>query len=392
MLKWFGAGVGCTTAIAFGLYSLHNGGSNDPAPSNVSFELPLERDDSAPVAGGMDVAPRPVIVHRGSAPTQTATKYGTVRIIPSNGKAERRKSAVAAKVGSSQTAVGNGWTLRFVSSGSTASAPKATRTRTAGSNNERTALAKSIQQEMRRAGCSTKIYTHGYWDNTTRTAAIRFVRNRNSAIPTSRPDEALLSMLKNYRGSQCGLSTVAKRPAPQRRVRLKQPPRLATRSQNNAITTGWITQTSPARMAGEYANRRRTTYANAIRPSSGRTSLRVAPSTSADAASRNYLANGRMALGARSYSGQGQPAAPQGIAPLTVRPNGTFGPTDLSRGDNYIAPRYDAERAEALRQELREAQRRAKKANARKRRTAKRRYYRRRRSSNWRAQAFSPER
>ncbi len=392
MLKWFGAGVGCTTAVAFGLYALHNSGNTDQKQSDISFELPLERDSSAPASGAIAVPPSPTIVHRGSAPTQTAAEYGTVRITSSNGRAETSRSAVATSAGSSQTPVGNGWTLRFVSSAPATAAVSSARTSPASGRNERTALAKSIQRELKRVGCSTKIYAHGYWDKTTRAAAVRFVRNRNSAIPTNSPDVALLSMLQNYQGSQCGVSTIARRPAPQRQIRLKQPPRLATRSQRNAITTGWVTQTSPATTTGEYANRRQTTYANAVRPSSGRTSLQVAPNTGLNTTGGNYLANGRMALGARPYTRQGQPASPQGIAPLTIRPNGTFGPTDLNRGENYIAPRYDSERAEALRQELRDARRRAKRANARKRRAAKRRYYRRRRSSNWRARAFTSDR
>ncbi|MEM9358840.1 MAG: hypothetical protein AAGB04_21880 [Pseudomonadota bacterium] len=389
MLKWFGAGVGCTTAVAFGFYALHNGGNNVQAPTDISFELPLERDDSAPASSRVDITPSPTIVRRGSAPTQTAAKYGTVHIVSSNSRTDQKKSTVAAKIGSSQTPVGNGWTLRFVSS---ASRTSSARTTPINDNNERTDLARNIQQEMKRAGCSTKIYAHGYWDKTTRAAAVRFVRNRNSAIPTNRPDEALLSMLKNYRGAQCGASTIARRLVPQRQIRLKQPPRLATRSQSNAITTGWVTRTSPTRTAGEYANQRQTTYANAIRPSSGRTSLQVTPNTGLERANRSYLANGRMALGARPYPEQAQPTSPQGFAPLTIRPNGTFGPTDVNRGEGYIAPRYDSERAEALRQELRDARRRAKKANARKRRAARRRYYRRRRGNNWRAQAFSPDR
>ena len=98
-----------------------------------------------------------------------------------------------------------------------------------------------------------------------------------------------------------------------------------------------------------------------------------------------------MALGARPYARSDEPATGQQVAPLAVSPNNSFGPTDLNRGDNFVAPRYDAERSEALQRDTREAKRRARQAKARSRRAARRRYYRRRTRSNWRARAFATD-
>ena len=399
MLKWFGAGVGCTGAVAFGFYALHVEGDKPIAPPVGNLELPLEREDKAIAPGATKAV---ATLHNRTTndafrpSTRPGGNPGTVRIVTPTRK---RAQNTARQTQSSPPAatVGNGWTLRFVSSSSARLTTAARNSGSAsGSDQEptRTALARNIQQEMKRAGCSSKIYTHGYWDKATRSAAVRFVRNRNSAIPTARPDEALLSMLKNYRGTRCGAVQIV-RPRTSRPARLKQPPRLVSRASRTAITTGWATRTSPIAQHRVNREQQGTTYVSSstVRPSSGRTALQGPLPSHVDAQRQpGYSANGRMALGARSsYSQPGGPGLPPRTVPLAVNPGASFGPTDTNQTDGYLAPRYDEERAAALNRALSESKRRARKANVRKRRAARRRSYRRRRNRSWRKNVFAAD-
>lgn len=387
MLKWFGAGVGCAGAVGMGLYALSVENNKPSTPSTTSLELPLEREDvsNGPARTAFFVPPLgqsdQSAIGRQSA--VLGPKPKTVEVAAQS-KSRTVKAPGAPATTIQPTATGNGWTLRFVSSSSARLAADGN------DANARTALARQIQREMKRAGCSKKIYTHGYWDKTTRSAAVRFARNRNSAIPTNRPDEALLSLLKNYRGSQCGAVEIA-RPALKRPTHLKQPPRLVTRTNRRAITTGWSTRTSPVAQQGVTQQQRQRAFVSSstVTPSSGTAALRVPTPSLAQQDSR-YLANGRMALGARSsYSGPNGSAPRYPSAPLAVSPGSSFGPTDTNQSEDYLAPRYDDERAAALRQAARDAKRRAaRKARAKKRRTSRRRYYRRKRR-NWRSTVFS---
>ena len=378
MLKWFGAGVGCTSAIGLGLYALHVEGEKPAAPIVSSLTLPLESESRASGAN----TSQPVL--------PLATETGKIQVTsPKSALPSRSTYRVQAEP--KPTATGNGWTLRFVSSSSARLTPAAQRP---DSGNDNTVLARKIQREMKRAGCSNKIYAHGYWDKATRSAALRFVRNRNSAIPTDRPDEALLSMLKNYRGARCGAIEIV-RPSPARNYRLKQPPKLVSRSSRQAITTGWSTRTSvgPRRQAEYGPHRSAVISSSAVRPSSGQAALRGAPTPAVVTRGQGkYSANGRMALGARSsYSQSGATPHSSGVpAPLAVSPGRSFGPTDTNQSDGYLAPRFDQERAAEIQRELTAAaKRRAQKAKARKRRAARRRSYRKRRTKDWRAKVFS---
>lgn len=65
------------------------------------------------------------------------------------------------------------------------------------------ALARDIQKELHRAGCPISAID-GDWGERTRSAMTRFVVNANAALPVEKPDVALLALLRNYRGNQCG--------------------------------------------------------------------------------------------------------------------------------------------------------------------------------------------
>ena len=391
MLKWFGAGVGCTSAVAFGLYALHIEGDQPVAPSVASLELPLEKGDAivAPIGSVAQVAPLSKATNpslNGSA--YQAKKPSAVRIV-SPSRTNATSASGRTQSGARPKLADNGWTLRFVPTSSARLTADASSSQTTSAH---TALARNIQRELKQAGCSSKINSHGYWDKTTRSAAVRFIRNRNSAIPTDRPDEALLSMLKNYHGTQCGAVQIV-RPAKSRPARLKQPPRLVTRSSRSAITTGWSTRTSPVAQQQAGRVQRQPTFVSSSRitPSSGRTALQGVPPSYANIQRQNgsRVNNGRMALGARSsYSQPGTATVPSGTVPLAVSPGRTFGPTDTNQTEGYLAPRYDDERAAALRRAFLESKRNARKAKARKRRAARRRAYRRRRSRSWTQRVF----
>ena len=386
MLKWFGAGVGCTTAVALGLYALNVESDTPRIPAAGSFALPLESEDPAPSLGAEQQNKTTRSIAQSARDSATGSR--NLREVTAL-RATRPEGQVADRSSFSRRIVSNdtGWTLRFV--------PSTTEKLTAATNqpavqHERTALAKRIQSELARAGCSKQIYSHGYWDKKSRAAAARFVRNRNSALPTNQPDDALYSMLRNYRGTQCGAAQIV-RSRSRKPIRLQQPPRLAKRAGNHAIITGWSTRTSAAPPLE--ATDRRIISSNTVTPSSGQAALNtiIEPPRPSLQQRNSYTASGRMALGARPYARSGEPATSQQVAPLAVSPNNSFGPTDLNRGDNFVAPRYDAERSEALQRYAREAKRRARQAKARSRRAARRRYYRRRSRSNWRAKAFSTD-
>ena len=66
-------------------------------------------------------------------------------------------------------------------------------------------LTRDIQRELYRVGCYSAIVS-GRWDHRTVKASAQFVANRNALLPAERPDVVLLSLLRSYRGSACGLT------------------------------------------------------------------------------------------------------------------------------------------------------------------------------------------
>lgn len=269
MLKWFGAGVGCTTAVALGLYALNVKNDAPHIPAAGSFALPLESEDPAPSSRSTELTKTTIAlvqnVQSSAIRARGQHEIASLRIT----NPERQ---VTEKPALSRGVVSNdaGWTLRFVPS---STEKLTTVTRQTADQNERTALAKRIQSELARAGWST----------------------RTSATP------------------------------PRQNIS----PRLIT--------------------------------SNTVTPSSGRAAFgtSVQPPRPSLQQRNSNTSSGRMALGARPYPPSGEPATGQQVAPLAVSPNNSFGPTDLNRRDNFVAPRYDAERSEALQREAREAKRRA---------------------------------
>lgn len=78
-----------------------------------------------------------------------------------------------------------------------------TSTRTGIAADVEVALARDIQKELRRVGCPIGAID-GDWGERSRSAMTRFVTNANASLPVDRPDVALLALLRNYRGNQCG--------------------------------------------------------------------------------------------------------------------------------------------------------------------------------------------
>ena len=66
-------------------------------------------------------------------------------------------------------------------------------------------LTRDIQQELYRVGCHSVVVS-GRWDARTVKASTQFVANRNAVLPADRPDVILLSLLRGYRGGDCGKS------------------------------------------------------------------------------------------------------------------------------------------------------------------------------------------
>ena len=66
-------------------------------------------------------------------------------------------------------------------------------------------LTRDIQQELYRVGCHSVVVS-GRWDARTVKASTKFVANRNAVLPADRPDVILLSLLRSYRGGDCGKS------------------------------------------------------------------------------------------------------------------------------------------------------------------------------------------
>lgn len=66
-------------------------------------------------------------------------------------------------------------------------------------------LTREIQQELYRVGCYSATVS-GKWDHRTVKASAEFVANRNAMLPAERPDVVLLSLLRSYQGSSCGLT------------------------------------------------------------------------------------------------------------------------------------------------------------------------------------------
>ncbi|MFT5506977.1 MAG: hypothetical protein ACI89J_000040 [Hyphomicrobiaceae bacterium] len=65
-------------------------------------------------------------------------------------------------------------------------------------------LARNIQTELARVGCRS-VAASGRWDSRTVRATAKFLSNRNALLPSDRPDVVLLTMLRGYQGSGCGL-------------------------------------------------------------------------------------------------------------------------------------------------------------------------------------------
>jgi hypothetical protein len=64
------------------------------------------------------------------------------------------------------------------------------------------AIARQAQEELRRLGCYEGEST-GMWTASSRSAAQRFVDRVNAKLPTDKPDEALLALLRDQSGAVC---------------------------------------------------------------------------------------------------------------------------------------------------------------------------------------------
>jgi hypothetical protein len=65
------------------------------------------------------------------------------------------------------------------------------------------AIAREAQKELRRVGCYEGEST-GIWSLSSRLAAQRFVDRVNAKLPTDKPDEILLALLRDQSGAICG--------------------------------------------------------------------------------------------------------------------------------------------------------------------------------------------
>ena len=65
------------------------------------------------------------------------------------------------------------------------------------------AIAREAQKELRRVGCYEG-ENSGIWTPSSRLAAQRFVDRVNAKLPTDKPDEILLALLRDQSGAVCG--------------------------------------------------------------------------------------------------------------------------------------------------------------------------------------------
>jgi hypothetical protein len=65
------------------------------------------------------------------------------------------------------------------------------------------AIAREAQNELRRVGCYEG-ESSGIWSLSSRLAAERFVDRVNAKLPTDKPDEILLALLRDQSGAICG--------------------------------------------------------------------------------------------------------------------------------------------------------------------------------------------
>ncbi len=367
MFRWFASALGCLTAVALGYtVVLQTGIDVAHSPENTDFSLPLERDDSS--TGQLADARVPPV---GKQPV-LAQPQNTSR------PAQTRPDVKPALVAQPQQ---QRWTWSVTKSDAV-SVPVGTYDAASAAQ-----LTRRIQRAIQRAGCG-KVYVTGYWDQRTRHAVAAFLSNTNASLPVTHPDPALLSMLTNYRGDNCGrrcigthcsASEVARA---QPSVKLIRPPALASRSTNTTVVSGWTTTVAPTtpnllpapvpRIASRPVARKATRTLPAQQPAQLHNGFGVQTST---------FGGSRMALGARPVDQSGASSTYQSVTTSPVQPyiQGEQDQPDAITG-------AAAHRAAQIRRELqRDRRRNAKRASRNKRRSV-----RRRRRGNWRAQAFSP--
>jgi len=109
-------------------------------------------------------------------------------------------------------------------------------------------LTRKIQRYLQRAGCK-HVSVNGKWDNRTKSSMFKFIENSNASLPIHSPEPALLSLVKHYEGSSCGLQCIG--PSCQhtsndvitsQSVQPVSPPKLAQKPGSNTIVSGWQTQ------------------------------------------------------------------------------------------------------------------------------------------------------
>lgn len=353
MFKWFSAGVGYLAAVLLGSILLTP--SHDSGRSHASAKAVTGHESSQP-------ANNPTL----SRTTTTADKSS-----PRIGSGFITAPATRSYDAQSQR---QRWTFRKVETNAHAATEFADKP-------SKASIARSIQREMVRAGCG-KVPVTGSWDKRTRSTMARFVANRNAALPVDKPDVILLSLLRTYRSSNCGVATksrVARNTKPSdfqknqssRLVqRSRQPFRQAPRQAR--VISGWSKQTTTSVRLGP---------ASAAKIA-GAAGTANAGSSGAIRAS-GYLPSSRISrYGNRMTLGAARPSdLPTGPSPsVGVQQQDIFAPATTTT-DAANARRLDAKRARALRRE-----------NARKkrRRWARQRYYRRR-STSWKTRAFATE-
>lgn len=68
----------------------------------------------------------------------------------------------------------------------------------------RAAVARDIERELARAGCRVA-HTDGSWNSSSRAAMRQFLRNVNATLPSKDPDMILLTLVRGYHGTSCGV-------------------------------------------------------------------------------------------------------------------------------------------------------------------------------------------
>ena len=368
MLKWAAAGFGGLTAMSLAYLVI----PPITQPSTVKAQL------SSPGPMGL-----PMEREEGSGTARYAAVGLGREITPAVQPAVGTEGDVlpVADISDIKRASSQRWTLRIVDPYESGSAK-------GGYQTNGPALARRIQNEIRRVGCGAVKVT-GYWNKRTKAAMARFVANRNAALPTDKPDVVLLSLLRTYKGNACGrscngvwtsdgmcrqleASATAKHPG------LKVGPKAVSRPAPVAVGTNWIgrttiSQSEPPPVATTTGSGHIVTTG----PYADETSTRTAQGL---VAAPRSISEGRMSLGVPSPYQQ-QPE--REIPAVTVQSPTYVGPTELGTGA-YGAVRVGPPNTGEL---LGAAGLSAGQEIKRQRKSRPQRTYRRR--SNWRARVYT---